>query len=247
MDTKTFYRYGPFLILLFFTLWVVKFFDISYPLTITTTSRSSELAVVGEGKVDVTPDTAYVDAGIAVDNVSSVEVAQKMIDVANNKIIDAMKGLGIKKEDIKTSNYSIFPNYSYEGGKNRINGYNGNVTISIKVVNTSLVSKVIEQATAAGANQVQGARFTIDKPEKYRETAREKAIQNAREQATKLAANLGIRLGKVTNIVESTSDSIPPISYRTEASGLGVGGGGPLIEPGSQTISSVVTLYFEKR
>lgn len=227
-------------------LFLIKFFNISYPLTLTTTTKTTELAVVGEGKVDVVPDTAYVDVGINVNNAQTVDEAQKTIDKTNNSIIDAMKTLGINKADIKTSNYSIYPNYSYSDRQNEISGYNGNVTVQIRVKSPSLASSVIESATKAGANQVQGTRFVVDKPEKYREDARSAAIANAREQAEKLAKSLGIKLGRVVNIVESSPSQVYPVAYSAMAEGRG-GGGGAVIEPGSQTITSVVTLYFEKK
>jgi len=228
-------------------LYLVKVLNISYPLTLVTTNKSSELAVVGEGKVEVTPDTAYIDAGITIDQASSVVEVQKKINEINNKIINALKEIGIEKADIKTSNYSISPNYKYENNENRADGYNGSVVIEIKVRDPQLASRVIEAVTTVGANQIQGSRFVVDKPELYREEARNVAIKNAKDQAQKMAKNLGIKLGRITNIVESSPNQ--PILYRAMAAeGIGAsGGGGPAqIEPGSQIITSVVTLYFEK-
>lgn len=248
MENKNFL--GNFVAVVFISLlalYLVKVFDISYPLTLVTSSKSSELAVVGEGKVEVTPDTAYVDAEITVDKASSVAEAQKKINEINNKIINALREIGIEKADIKTSNYSINPSYKYENNENKIDGYNGNVTIEIKVRDPQMASKVIETVTTAGANQIQGSRFVVDKPELYREEARNAAIKNAKDQAQNLAKNLGIKLGKITNIVESSPNQ--PILYKAMAAeGIGAGGGGGLtqIEPGSQTITSIVTLYFEK-
>ena len=248
-ENKTVTTYASILLLTFFALFAIKIFNVSYPLEITTTSRSSELAVIGEGKVEIVPDTAYVDVGITVNNARTVVDAQNTINATNNQILSQMKSLGIKKEDIKTSNYSINPDYSYEGNTSRIRGYNGTVTLSIKVTKLDLISQVIEKATSAGANQVQGTRFEVDKPEKYREQAREEAIANAKEQAQKLAKNLGITLGRVVNIVElSPQDTIPQPYFKTaQLETQALGGGGPTIEPGTQTITSTVTLYFEKK
>lgn len=226
-------------------LYLVKVLDISYPLTIVTTTKSSELSVVGEGKIDVIPDTAYIDTGITVNNVATVEETQKQMDKINNKIVDGLKKLGIAKSDIKTANYSIFPNYSVEDRTNKITGYNGNVTISIKLRNTQIVSQVIEEITRTGANQINGVRFTVDNPQKIRETARDLAIKNAKDQAQRLAKSLGIRLGRITNVVESNQNQ--PIPMFETAARAGLGGAGPQIEPGSQTITSVVTLFFEKK
>lgn len=235
-------NYSLFLFLTLIALLVVKKLDITYPLTITTTTKSTELAVVGEGKVEVVPDTAYIDVGISVNDIETADKAQEMLSSVNNKIIEAVKKLGIAKEEIKTSNYSIYPAYKYE--ENKVTGYNGNATVTIKVRDAKLASQVITEATNVGANQIHGVRFEIDKPEKYREQARDKAIENAKSQAERLAQKLGIRLGKIVNMVESSPDRVYPF-YANEKSALG--GGSPVIEPGSQTITSTVTLYFERK
>lgn len=240
-------NFSTVVVLTLIALFVIKYFDISYPLTVVTTSKATELAVVGEGKVEVSPDTAYVDAGITVDNRGTVKEVQDTINSINNKIINALRDIGIEKADIKTSNYSVYPNYKYENNINSINGYNGNATVEVKVRDTQLVSQVISTVTEAGANQIQGVRFSIDKPEVFREEARDKAIENAKEQAQKMAKNLGIKLGKVVNIVESSANQPIPL-YKTMAEGIGAGGGGgPIVESGTQTVTSVVTLYFEKK
>lgn len=240
-------NYVLFLTVTIVALFFVKFFDISYPLTITSTSRSTELAVVGEGKVDVTPDSASVNAGVTVNNMSSAEEAQKELAAQNNKVLAAVAKLGVLKKDIKTSNYSVYPNYSYENNISRISGYNGNATLTIKVRKVELLSKVIDEASRAGANEIQNTQFTVDNPNKFREEAREKAITNAREQAEKMARSLGIRLGRVTNIVESAGGGVVPMMYAEKTMMAGGGGGAPSFEQGTQTITSTVTLYFEKR
>lgn len=241
---------------LFLFLVLVKVFDVSYPITITQSTKS-ELAVTGEGKVEVIPDTAFIDVGITVNNKPTVAEVQNSINEVNNRIVEMMRKLGIKKEDIKTSNYSIYPNYSAKPipfgigdtivqGEDQISGYNGNVSISIKVKDISRAPNVLQEATKAGANQVSGIRFEVEDPNKFREEARNKAIENAKEQAEKLAKSLGIRLGKVVNIVETGGEQ--PISvYQRGVGGTEVADVAPDIEPGSQTITSVVTLYFEKK
>lgn len=230
-------------------LWVINYLNISYPLTITTKPASGELAVVGEGKVDIVPDTASVDLGIIINDAKTVDDASTKINTVNNAIVASLAALGIDNKDIKTSNYSINPTYDYSrGGSGTITGYTGNTTVTVKVRDTSKLPQAIEAATKAGANQVMGTNYTIDKPESYREQARQKAIDNAKEQAQKLANQLGIRLGKVVNIVESTSGAPIPM-YMEKAIGMGAGGNAPIadLQPGTQTISSTVTLYFEKR
>lgn len=248
MNNNILKTYSGILLLTIIALFLIKFLDIAYPIDVSTRSSSTELAVVGEGKVDIIPDTASVGVGIVVNNASTVDEAKKRINEMNNKITSSLSKIGIDKKDIKTSSYSINPEYNYTSGTNTITGYGGNVNISIKVREINKLAEVIEEATKAGANNVYGANYSVEKSEKYREEARNKAIKNAKEQAQKLANQLEIRLGKVVNIVESSSNLPPSIMLEKdfEASGRG-GATQPDLQPGSQTITSVVTLYFEKK
>lgn len=247
MSTKS---VGISLLFIALFLFLIKAFDISYPLKVTVANTSQELAVTGEGKIEATPDTAYVDVGVTVNNMKTVEEVRNSMNTINNKLIESVKKLGISSKEIKTTNYSIYPTYTYENNANKITGYEGNATVSIKTKKISSVPLIIEETTKAGANQINNTRFAIDTPEKYRELARTNAINNAKDQAEKLAKSLGIKLGKITNIVESTSAGVSPMDgvmyAKTSSAGLG-GGVAPTLESGSQTVSSVVTLYFEKR
>lgn len=249
-ENKIITNYAWILVLTALFLWVVNYFNISYPLSITSRSASGELAVVGEGKVDITPNNASVELGITSNDAKSVDDAQNQINKVNNAIVENLKQVGIDKADIKTSNYSITPTYDYtKGGTGTITGYSGNTTVTVKVKDTTILPEVISAATKAGANQVMGTNYSVESPEKYREQARNKAIANAKEQAQKLANELGIRLGKVTNIAESSNNPGPvPMMYAKEAVGLGGGTApAPDLQPGTQTITSTVTLYFDKK
>lgn len=244
-SSKVITTYVLILVLTIAALFIIKVFDISYPVSVRTVEKTQDLAVVGEGKIEVVPDLANIDVGIVVTNASSIASARESMTNTNNKIIESMQKLNIKNSDIKTTAFSITPNYVFENNRNRIEGYNGNARVSIKVRDTKLASKVIEEAALSGANEVYTAQFTVEDPAKYREEARNKAIQNAKDQAEKLAGSLGIKLGKVTNIVEASPDT-PPI-FGKEVMAVDGRGGGAVIEPGSQTITSTVTLFFEKR
>lgn len=232
----------------FLLIVLMSVLGIGVPVRVTQTMATTELSVTGEGKVDIVPNTATVDVGVRVNNVATVDIAQSQINETNNAISVAMQELGIKKENIKTSNYSVYPAYDYSSGQDRITGYTGNVTLSIQTENVDQVSQVIQAATTAGANEIQNTRFEVDEPATYRAEARTKAIENAKAEAQKMADDLGIKLGKVVNVVEhtqSTGGDYMPLMAREAASGMG--GGGASFEPGSQTITSVVTLYFEKK
>jgi uncharacterized protein YggE len=236
-------------IVLLITFAVAGALGVGLPIKVTQTNlTSSELSVVGEGKIDVTPDVAYVDVGVTVNKAATPKDAQNQLTKVNNAIVESLKKFEVAKEDIKTSNFSVNPNYDYSsGGNGSIVGYNGNATLTVKIRKVGAIGDIIDAATTAGATDIYNTRFSVDSPEKYREQARTKAIKNAQDQAQKIAKELGIKLGKVTNIVESTGGSSQVAFAEKAAYASGMGGGAADLQPGNQTVSSVVTLFFEKR
>lgn len=230
-------------------LLVASWLHLRIPIYVTTLTRSGDFSVVGEGKVTVVPDTAYIDAGIRVVAGDSVDAVQQKINTVNNAVLDALHRLGIPKTNITTSAYSVSPNTTWDPSGQKTSGYNGNVTISIKLNNTSQVSTVIDAVSKAGANEIQGTRFTVDNPDKFRQEARQKAIDAAKTQAKEIAQAAGIHLGNIVNVVEQNASPIYPMQAQTTLMGTAKVDSAPVpqTEPGSQTVTSMVTVYFDLR
>ena len=254
----------------FVLLVLVKLFNISYPVNIrvVNSTESAEFTVVGTGKVDVVPDVAIIDAGITVSNLATSEEVKKEMTLVNNRIIQVVKSLGVEEKDIETGGFNIYPEYATTGigrpmpllqsadsvsssppsDQSKISGYSGSTSVTVKVRKKEQASQVIQNVTIAGATNVSGPRFVVDKPEVYREKARSEAIKNAQEQAKKLSKELGIRLGKVTNMIESGNG--PYYDYGRggiETMSAKVTSEAPVFEEGTDTVSSTVTLFFERK
>lgn len=246
MDSRIVRTYAAIVGITLLALFIINVFNISYPLTVEN-KTSTDLAVVGEGKVDVVPDTATINLGVVIENAKSATSAEQELASKNNTVIAAIKKLGIKEQDIKTSNYSVNPDYYYGKNTNTEKKYTANVNIIVKIHDVDRAAEIASSATKAGANQIGNIEFVVDKPEKFREQARDRAIINAKEQAAALAKKLGIRLGRVVNIVES-SDGSGPVPYMQKDT-LSIAESAPVadLSPGSQTVVSTVTLYFEKK
>lgn len=216
------------------------------PITSVVTQKQDLFTVTGEGKVTVVPDTAIVDLGITA-NLPTVKAAQTQANTIINKITDELKKLGIDPKDIKTSNYSVYPQYNYQQN-NRITGYQVNVSVTVTVREIDKVNEVIDAATANGANTVGGIQLTVDEEQQKTLTqqARDLAVKEAKDKAASLAKAAGITLGKIINIQEGFTTPRP--IYAKEMMAMGGGGQADTqISPGSTDITSSVTLFYETR
>ncbi|MFS8159547.1 MAG: SIMPL domain-containing protein [Candidatus Roizmanbacteria bacterium] len=247
MNTKLVKTYAAIVIITICGLVVIEQLGISYPVTITNQNRSSEFYATGEGKVDVVPTDAEIRIGVSVEKAPDAADAKKQLDLKNNAIIAALEKAGVKKIDIRTDSYSVFPSYEANG---KAQTYIGNVMIHVMTKQKNKVGELSNIATQAGANQIFGVEYKMADKSIYKDQAREKAIKDAKKQAEKLAKMAGIHLGKVTNISEYSPDDQPPFQpyeAKLNASPDQVLPPVPSIEPGKDTVTVSVTLTYEIR
>lgn len=206
------------------------------------TNKSDTFNVSGEGKVFVKPDTAYVTVGIQAEG-NTVNQAQDQINQVINKVSQGIKDLGVSSDDIQTTNYDISPKYDFTSGRQRVNGYQANTNLRIKVKDTEKINQVIDAATANGANQVNGVSFEVADKAKAENEAREKAVVEAKKKAEAAASIAGFKLGRIINYSEDfggpISPSIRSVTLDTKEA--------TQVEPGTSEIKVNVTLSYELR
>jgi uncharacterized protein len=214
----------------------------------TLSEKQTTFNTTGDSEVSVIPDEARVSLGINISG-QTVTAAQSEANEIINDITAAVKKLGVDKENIKTQNYSLNPDYDYESPERLIVGYRVNTQILVKINDFEKLNQVIDTATSLGANQVGGISFSLseDKQEELRKEARKEAIAEAKDNAKELANLAGIRLGKVVNITESNGGNYPQPLYAKAEMALDSGGlGEPTqIQPGSEIYRYSVTLSYE--
>lgn len=221
-----------------------KFFG-PFPFSISqvTTTKTTAFDVSAEGKVTAVPDTAEIALGVQISK-STIKEAQTQANDIIKKITDGLKDLGIKNEQIKTSRYEIYPNYDYRAGRG-INGYNVNVSLTVKVKDFDKINEAIDVATKLGANQIGQLQLKIDdeKLEELKAEARKKAVKEAKKKANELAGTAGLKLGKLINVQESYVSPVPYPRIATDIGGMSEKQ--TSIQPGETEVSVSVTLSYE--
>jgi uncharacterized protein YggE len=190
---------------------------------------ANQVSVTGSGDAYGTPDVAYVDLGIDVTN-SEVSQALNQANQTITAVQDAVKKAGVAEEDIQTTNFSVYPQDSYDPQTGQPTGqrtYHVQNVLHITVRDVGKVGSIIDAGTGAGANTVQSVTFGILDTAKLAEEARTKAIADARERAQQLADGLGVKLG-TANLISETYGSVP---VTTQAFDLAGKGGGAVAAP----------------
>lgn len=236
-------------IVFFILLFVFAKWGPAINFSTTTQTKGDPFVVTGEGKVFVTPDIAKITVGVQ-ESGASLKTVQDNLNKKSAAITDAVKNLGVKKEDIKTTSYNLYPQYDYQNSPNRLTGYQVSTTYEITIKDFDKINDLIVVATGAGANMEGGINFEINevtKKEKLQE-ARSLAAVDVKEKAQGLASAAGINLGKVINISESQgSNEIRPLPAMGGAVTLDKLAIEPSIQAGQTEINVLVTLSFEVR
>jgi len=179
------------------------------------------LTLSAEGKSSRKPDLALFTAGVATTGKTAGE-ALGANSAAMNRVIRALKAAGIAEKDIQTSNLSLNPVYAsrqrttdpLEEQAPPIIGYRANNTVSVKQRDLDQFGKVIDTLIAAGANQVYGPSFQMEKPDEALDEARREAMTKARQRAQLYASAAGLLIRRIVSISESGSYAPgPPVLY----------------------------------
>lgn len=210
---------------------------------------SGGITVVGRGEAFGAPDRAEVNVGIET-FAETVEEASAQNQTTVESIMAALEAEGIAREDVQTSNYSLWAEQIYgDRGPEGIAGYRVNNQVRVTIRDIELVGDVIAAVTGAGANNIHGVSFRVADPAALEAEARAEAIANARERAESLAELSGVELGDVVVVSEVIGQSpIMPYGER------GMGGGAmveeaaaPGISPGQLSVGVEVQVTFAIR
>jgi hypothetical protein len=214
------------------------------------------------GKIEFTQPSTIVVTGIA-ESKEKTQIAtftagvsavsdnkDEAVNSVNQKvegIINAVLKFGIERSDIKTENLNIYQQeetYWDEGRqKTRPGQWRVSNNISIVLRNVDRASELSKVLTQTGATNVYGPNFSFDDTKAVEESLIKDAIENAKNKAQKIADLSGKKLGGIVSVSEGYPSQVIP--YLKSDIGLGGGGGGAPIEPGSGTVSKTVTVIFE--
>jgi len=201
------------------------------------------LSVSGSGQANLAPDIAYIYVGVHTENPAAAEgVAEN--NTQTQKVIQAIKDFGIDEKDIRTINFSIYPQDKFDPQSGTPTGektYVVDNTVYVTVRKLDQLGDLLDTVVKAGANTVNSIQFDVaDKAEALKQ-ARADAVKDAAAQAKSLAEAAGLSLGEIQSI--SFVDNQPIFD--------GKGGGGAAvaeaaipIQPGQLTFTVNVNISY---
>lgn len=175
-----------------------------------TNTLVNTITVSGSGTVYASPDVAYVSLGVQ-NTDADLSTAFDQTGQSINKLLDALKGLGIEDKDIQTSGVNVSPQdqRDQQGNPTGKSTYTVSNTVQVTVRDVTKVEQVLTTAINAGVNTIYGLNFGIQDSSKLEQQARQQAIDDAHTRAQQLADGFKVTLGVPLIINENDNTSVP--------------------------------------
>ena len=203
------------------------------------------LQVSASGRAETTPNEARFSAGVESIGANAGEASRRNNETIN-KVLAALDGLGVRKEDVQTRQVSL-QRITYGPNRGR---FEANNMIEVRMRDVAKAGEAIAATTDAGANVLSGPNLTVGDPETARNGAYANAFKAARSRADAYAAAAGLKVVRILTIRDAGQSYHRGMSYDANMSAETVAPppieqtSAPMIRPGVNTSEASVQVDF---
>jgi uncharacterized protein YggE len=202
------------------------------------------LSISAEGQVKAAPDIASISFGVMTQS-ATAEAAVGDNAKRMNAVMAALKKAGIADKDVQTSGLNLSPQYAYNNNEPpRLTGYQVNNMVSVTVRDLKNLGRALDAVVAAGANQINGVSFGLDKPDAAMDVARREAMAKAKARADLYAAAAGLKVARIVSISEGGGYQPGPIVPVVYAKAAAMDAATP-VAPGEVGVTISVQVQYE--
>jgi uncharacterized protein YggE len=203
---------------------------------------SRYITINATGSTNVVPDAVRIQASVSVIGKTSKEALATASTTAS-AVRKALTANKIATKDVATQSVSVYPEYTYPANASPVlTGYRATQSFDITVRAASTAGAVVDAIVAAGGDNVQinsASPFVLD-DDKATDTARASAVARAKAKAASYAKLLGVKLGKVIYLDETST----PTPYPVFGVSAKVDDAATQIDLGEQKVSVSVTVRW---
>ena len=171
------------------------------------------ISVSSTGTVKVTPDAVRLNASVsAIAKIS--KDALSSANIAASKFRTAILANGIDKKYLSSTTLTVYPEYNYtQDAGNVLIGYRASQSFEVIIRNAAKAGEIVDAvvSSAGDALYINGVTPFVFNNSKATEAARVSAVKNAKAKATSYAKLLGVKIGKIIYLQESSAPSSYPI------------------------------------
>ena len=171
------------------------------------------ITISATGTTNVVPDAVRITASVSVIGKTSKEALATASTTAS-AVRKALTANKIATKDVATQSVSVYPEYTYPAsGTPVLSGYRASQSFDITVRAASTAGALVDAIVDAGGDnlQINSASPFVLNNDKATETARASAVARAKAKASSYAKLLGVKLGRVIYLDETSTPSAYPV------------------------------------
>ena len=200
------------------------------------------ITISATGTTMVVPDAVRINAMVSVFATTS-KGALGTASKTSSGVRSALIANKVATKDIATQSITVYPEYSYPAsGTQTLSGYRATQSFDITVRSATTAGSVVDAIVEAGGDnlQVNGVSpFVVDN-DKATETARTAAVKKAKARAASYAKLLGVKLGRVIYLDETST----PVAYPIYSATTKADSAETVVDLGEQKVSVSVTVRW---
>jgi uncharacterized protein len=186
-------------------------------------TAGTKVTVVGDASLKAQPDAAVIVLSVVTQNSQALTAQQQnagKIDAVTHAVEESAGG----KVEIKTNAYSLRPQQDYSDKKlPRIVGYEVRNSVTVTTADLSKVGVIIDAASRAGANSVEGVSFILRDNSATAGQVLAEATSQAMTKARSIATAMGGRVVRVVEEQEQATTGLQPMfSYERDTDSVDI-------------------------
>ncbi len=208
------------------------------------------IATTGEASAEVVPDIATISLAVETERPKAADAARDNARAAQ-AIIGEIKAQGIDARDIKSLSVTLAPVYDETRDANgyvtkrTLRGYAAHNSLSVRVRNIEKAGVLAGQLMDKGANRLEGIAFDYTQEEEKYDALRGDAVRDALRKANSYVSGLGLKLGRVLEIVTQAPSRVLPATMSAGIRAKSESATAVPIEPGSEVLRTEVRVTWE--
>jgi uncharacterized protein len=165
----------------------------------------------GEATLKRAPDRAWLTVSTETRDTSAAEARRRNAD-AMTGVQAALKGAGLAPDALRTTGFSISPEFDYNDGRSILRGYVVRNQIEVRVDDLDGLPRVLDAVNVSKnvALSIDGPRFDLKNEQAARNDALRAAVEDALGRAKALAAGGSLSLGPILRLEEHNIGPRPP-------------------------------------
>ncbi len=218
------------------------------------TPAEPRVAVRGEARLEVDPEIARLGVSVSARGTDRRGALEDLTQ-RNGRVLELVRGYGEAVERLETGAFTVAPELSERGRRERVRAYHGRVRVTVVVADFTVLGELATRLADLELTRVDGPWWALRPDSPAHREARQQAVREAVSRAREYAGALGSELVALVELADlgaegpGPSGPLPPPGGMRAAAYAGAADSAPALdlEPQQQEVFAEVNARFTVR